>query len=38
MMIAQFGDSISGFFFIWIVYTFLPLADEFFSLDIKNPT
>lgn len=38
MLIAQQGASISAFLFIWIIYTLLPLADEFFSLDVRNPT
>ena len=26
------------YFFIWFVYSFVPLMDEFLSMDIRNPT
>lgn len=38
MMLAHIGASQSGFLFIFIVYTILPLMDEFFSLDLRNPS
>lgn len=32
------GNVNAGFGLIFLVYTILPLLDEFFNLDIKNPT
>lgn len=38
MMLAHFGAGESGFLFLFIVYTVLPILDEFLSLDLRNPT
>lgn len=37
MMIALVKGIDSGFFLIFVAYTLLPLCDEFFSLDLRNP-
>lgn len=38
MIVALVMGVDSGFILIYLTYTILPLVDEFFSLDIRNPT
>lgn len=38
MILFRLGGLQSGFAFIFIIYGVLPLLDEFFSLDQRNPT
>jgi len=38
MTVALVMGVDSGFILIYLTYTILPLVDEFFSLDIRNPT
>lgn len=38
MLIALAKGMHSGFLLIFIAYSLLPLFDEFFSLDLRNPT
>lgn len=38
MLAAHNGNMNAGFGLIFLVYTVLPMLDEFFSLDLKNPT
>ena len=35
ILISYFEDA---WISIWVVYTLIPFLDEFFSLDLRNPT
>ena len=35
---AAYGNLSTGYIFLFIIYAVLPLLDEFFSLDQRNPT
>ena len=38
MLSAINGATQVGYLFIVLIYTVLPLLDEFFELDLRNPT